>query len=88
MSPVWNIRIEGIAPLMEAYEETKDLEAAKTAILVILKRELHYEEGDDLELDECLDNLADSSTQDEFNEAWVEVYNWADKERVWIDPVK
>ena len=84
--PSWNIKITGIAPLVESFDDT-NLEAIRDGVVRILKDALSYEEGDDLALDEALDELSEADTREEFDFAMHELYDWADKERVWIDPI-
>jgi hypothetical protein len=86
--PEWHIKITGIAPLFEEWNDGEgDLEAIKTGVVSKVKAAVDYEEGDDLELDEALTNMEDAPGETEFNEALSELYDWADKARVWIDPI-
>jgi hypothetical protein len=85
--PSWHIKITGVAPLIQAWEEGDDVKALGHDVSHILRTALSYEEGDDLALDEAIANIEEAATREEFDEAMVELYDWADKERVWIDPV-
>lgn len=85
--PVWHIHIKGIHTLQEEQlEGTITFEEMRDGIVVILKRELAYEEGIDPSLDEVIDELKDADSVEAYDIAKDELYNWADKERVWIDP--
>ena len=85
MSPVWHTKVEGLLAPMEAYEEDHDIEKVRTAVVECIKRDLRVESGDDPDLDELLDVLCSVDTEESFNEAWGEMYDWADRERVWLD---
>lgn len=85
--PAWHIKIHGIAPLIEAWEEGDELAPLTKDVSHIVRTAVSYVEGDDLELDEAIGNIEDASTREEFDEAMAELYDWADRERVWIDPV-
>jgi hypothetical protein len=85
--PSWNIKITGIAPLIESWEEGGDITPIRDSVVSKVKDAVGYVEGDDLALDEALDELSEASTREEFDFAMNELYDWADKERVWIDPV-
>jgi hypothetical protein len=85
MSPVWHTKVEGLLAPMEAYEDDLDLEKVKAAVVKAIKDALDWTEGDDPELDDLLEHLEAAPTEDAYNSAWADMYDWADRERVWLD---
>jgi hypothetical protein len=88
MSPVWHIQITGVHTLQEKHRAGDiTLKELKDGVVDIIQKAVGYVEGDDLELDEALDNIKDATDVADYDEAKDELYDWADRERVWIDPL-
>ena len=45
-------------------------------------------EGDDFEFDEIIAELEAVETVDEYDDVKAQLYDWADENRVWIDPTR
>jgi hypothetical protein len=70
------------------YDDAMALPQKGEAIVAQLRR--LRPEGEDLVLDELLEELADAAREGDvrwFDDVWDGVYDWADAERVWIETV-
>lgn len=81
--------------LMDAADWTPDLLGRFAALvrerLTVAAAALGFEEGsrEQMDLGEALDELewaTESGDLDEFDVAWDAVYDWCDRESVWVEP--
>lgn len=64
--------------------EDMPFEARRDEIVRRIKAARWYDE-DDSTLWHVVDELADTTDPDDFDEPWDEFYDWCDANRVWID---
>lgn len=89
---VWKKQIKGVAPLLEALADARDEEefrAARDAVVARLKREPEFDDESTGFTDEYADivtNLSIAENEHEFDLDLQDLYDWADDNRVWIDP--
>ena len=84
---VWKEHVYGIHTLQERqYNGTITLIEMRDSIVAKLRK--LRPEGEDLELDEILDELADVDTVGWYDMVKDALYDWADTNRVWIDPTR
>jgi len=70
-------------------EETRDIEIVKNigeSIAGALTRGTKRFKCDTYGLDDILDMLRDIESLEDFNETLDELYDWADRNRVWLGP--
>lgn len=63
-------------------------EQQRDAIVVRFRRSRWYlMSGAHSDLHELIDELAEAEDAEDFDEAWVQIYNLADEDRAWIETV-
>jgi hypothetical protein len=84
---IWKEQVYGIHALQERQANgTITLEEMRDRIVSRLRK--LRPEGEDLELDEILDELAEVDTVHWYDSVKDALYDWADAKRVWIDPTR
>lgn len=46
------------------------------------------DEDDGYEIQDIVDELAEAETADAFDDVWSEFYDYADRERIWVETVR
>jgi hypothetical protein len=84
----WKATIEGVAPLLSDFHDGDiDFESARNGIVEVLRRQPFFKDGDEFfDIVEC--DLANAEDISEFDDYMDSLYDWADDNRVWIDPLK
>lgn len=72
-------------------DESLPLETLKTTVISRIRDDAFCSAllttDDGCELADILDSLCVVDDEDEFNEAWADLYDWADAHRVWIETI-
>jgi hypothetical protein len=90
----WNIHIKGITPLKERYDDGEiEFTEMRDSVVRILRTKLtRYLDVDsalwDNEVYEAVEYLAETTSEEMFNDAQHDLYDWCDDNRVWLDPIE
>lgn len=74
----WRYKVD----VKEAFDEDNDMtfEQRRDHCVAALRNVTHKSHT----LRDLVDELADTDTEDYFNKVWSEIYDWADRNLVWI----
>lgn len=81
--PVWNVTIK-LADVFHDDERTIE-EKAQVIVERLKTSQWRYWSEDASEFDRLVELLEKAESKAEFNEAWDEIYDLADVDRVWIE---
>lgn len=85
----WKYRID-VADIWQQYPDEIDFLDFKTQLLDILKnavedlRDIIDDEDEIMSLEDIVNGLEYSDDEEEFDQAWQDLYDWADYNKVWI----
>ena len=86
----WLLTIDGWADAIHLYDEDEDnFEESRDAIVKVLETSRwHKESGEDSELWQAIDELRDTQNADESEPVLDSIYDLADADRVWLNPIQ
>lgn len=67
------------------HDDEKTFIERRDEIVRRIKAQSWYTTSDDMDLLDPVAGLEDSEDEEEFNDYWDELYNWADDARVWLN---
>lgn len=91
---VWTRTIVGISPIVDRmHGDMTQFKPCRDEIVALLKKDPAYDDeaefgSENEQFTEAVEELAYAENEGEFDGALAYLYDWADDNRVWIDPHK
>lgn len=85
----WKRTITGVRPILKSLEDdTSNLDEVRDSLVSLFKTDKAFEQEGHDKFTDAVTMLEAVEDRDELDEWMAEIYDWADYEEIWIDPIK